>query len=160
MKTCPSNLSHRSHGSHRLIISHRNHGNHRKIIMPQNISKITKVLRTQFFQMMSCICFEVLLKASFECLETLHDSAKYKRVCFALAAWSFQDTSKKHNLYSERVQNKAVMRDCHLKEFYRFFSVNICGICVTFKNSRKMPCASGFQRIRGWEWWANMREFP
>ncbi len=57
--------------------------------------------------MMSCICFEVLLKAR------------------------FQDTSKKHNLYSERVQNKAVTRDCHLKELYRFLSVKICGICVT-----------------------------
>ena len=46
---------------------------------------------------MSCICFEVLLKAS------------------------FQDTSKKHNLYSERVQNKAVNSDCHLKESTAFY---------------------------------------
>ena len=56
---------------------------------------------------MSCICFEVLLKAS------------------------FQDTSKKHNLYSERVQNKAVNSDCHLKEFYNFLSVNIRAFCVS-----------------------------
>ena len=45
---------------------------------------------------MSCIYFEVLLR--------VHS----------------QDTSKKHNLYSECVQNKAVKRDCHLKEATAF----------------------------------------
>jgi hypothetical protein len=50
---------------------------------------------------MSCICFEVLLRTS------------------------SQDTSKKHNLYSECVQNKAVKRDCHLKEATAFTFVLI-----------------------------------
>ena len=50
---------------------------------------------------MSCIYFEVLLR--------VHS----------------QDTSKKHNLYSECVQNKAVKRDCHLKEATAFTFVLI-----------------------------------
>ena len=88
--------------------------------MVLKISKISECSKTQLFQMMSCICFEVLLKAS------------------------FQDTSKKHNLYSECFHNKAVISDCHLKEFsFRSIciirvqkekiSVNIRAFCVSYK---------------------------
>ena len=64
--------------------------------------------------MMSCICFEVLLRTS------------------------SQDTSKKHNLYSECVQNKAVKRDCHLKEATAFTFVPIRLIRVREKNNSQI----------------------
>jgi len=55
-----------------------------------NIEKHEKLKNSgRFLQMICFILLDELMKASFECLETLHDSAKYKRVCFALAALSF-----------------------------------------------------------------------
>ena len=144
MKTSPSSVSHRSHGSHRLIISHRtngrrpkgksNHRNHGNTILSQNTSKITIVSKIILSDDVVIFCLKHLKNLFLEVLPIKSN------LCF------HKQSSLGRRLSSGRI--------------YRFLSVNICGICVTFKNPCGMPCTSGFQRIPGWEWWDNMREFP
>ncbi len=72
-------------------------------------------------------------------IETPHAQHSQSTLCsvFAQSVRS-QDTSKKHYLYSEYVQNKAVTRDCHLKEFYRFLicvnPLNLCSFYILRAN--------------------------
>ena len=92
--------------------------------------------------MMSCICFEVLMKACFECLETLHDSAKYKRVCFALAALSFQDTSKNTTFIQNVFRIKQSRVTVIWKKLPPYYSFDTCNSCsLNYPSNPSHPCS-------------------